>query len=74
MAAINFGYRSGDYNIELVIGDAILSNSFEWTIATVNLKFPDAVATESNEKNAFFKQKADIYTTKPEIKVIVSNQ
>ncbi|KAL2728266.1 dolichyl-diphosphooligosaccharide--protein glycosyltransferase subunit 2 [Vespula maculifrons] len=68
VAAINFGYRSGDYNIELVIGDAILSNSFEWTIATVNLKFPDAVATESNEKNAFFKQKADIYTTKPEIK------
>ncbi|XP_046817053.1 dolichyl-diphosphooligosaccharide--protein glycosyltransferase subunit 2 [Vespa crabro] len=68
VAAINFGYRSGDYNIDLVIGDAVLSNSFEWTIATVNLKFPDAVATESNEKSAFFKQKADIYTTKPEIK------
>ncbi|KAI4494227.1 hypothetical protein M0802_009096 [Mischocyttarus mexicanus] len=66
--AINFAYRSGDYKIALVIGDAILSNSFEWTIATVNLKFPDAVTAESSDKNAFFKQKADIYTTKPEIK------
>lgn len=68
-AAINFGYRSGDYNIDLVVGDAVLSNSFEWTIATVNLKFPDAVPTESKEKSALFKQKADIYATKPEIKV-----
>ncbi|XP_015178957.1 PREDICTED: dolichyl-diphosphooligosaccharide--protein glycosyltransferase subunit 2 [Polistes dominula] len=66
--AINFAYRSGDYKIALVIGDAVLSNSFEWTIATVNLKFPDAVAAESSDKNAIFKQKADIYTTKPEIK------
>ncbi|XP_014615558.1 PREDICTED: dolichyl-diphosphooligosaccharide--protein glycosyltransferase subunit 2 [Polistes canadensis] len=66
--AINFAYRSGDYKIALVIGDSVLSNSFEWTIAMVNLKFPDAVTAESSDKNAFFKQKADIYTTKPEIK------
>ncbi|KAK2585464.1 hypothetical protein KPH14_010122 [Odynerus spinipes] len=67
-AAVNFGYQSGDYNIDLIIGDAVLSNSFQWTVATVNLKFPDAVATESNGKNASYKQKSNIYTTKPEIK------
>lgn len=40
-AGVNFDHQSGDYNVELIVGDAILTNPFQWTVATVNLKFPD---------------------------------
>lgn len=35
----NFNYQSGVYNIYLTVGDASLSNSFEWLLADVQLKF-----------------------------------
>lgn len=35
----NFNYQSGLYNIYLTVGDASLSNSFEWLLADVQLKF-----------------------------------
>ncbi|XP_030558652.1 dolichyl-diphosphooligosaccharide--protein glycosyltransferase subunit 2 [Drosophila novamexicana] len=35
----NFNYQNGLYNIYLTIGDASLSNSFEWLLADVQLKF-----------------------------------
>lgn len=40
-AGVNFDHQSGDYNVELIVGDAILTNPFQWTVATVNLKFPE---------------------------------
>ncbi|KAG7199223.1 hypothetical protein KM043_018093 [Ampulex compressa] len=67
-AAASFGHQSGNYNVELIVGDAVLSNSFEWTVATVNLKFPEATGVENADKNKTYKQKPNIYTTKPEIK------
>ncbi|XP_030376060.1 dolichyl-diphosphooligosaccharide--protein glycosyltransferase subunit 2 [Scaptodrosophila lebanonensis] len=35
----NFNYNSGTYNLYLTVGDASLSNSFEWLVADVQLKF-----------------------------------
>ncbi|KAH8415849.1 hypothetical protein KR222_002120, partial [Zaprionus bogoriensis] len=37
--AKNFNYQSGMYYIYLTVGDASLSNSFEWLLADVQLKF-----------------------------------
>jgi oligosaccharyltransferase complex subunit delta (ribophorin II) len=43
---MDFGSRSGDFNfvsgtyvIELIVGDASLSNSFKWHVADIQLKF-----------------------------------
>ncbi|KOC70802.1 Dolichyl-diphosphooligosaccharide--protein glycosyltransferase subunit 2 [Habropoda laboriosa] len=67
-AAVNFDYQSGDYNVELIVGDAVLSNPFQWTVATVNLKFPERTLTERGvDKSVFYKYKSNVYTTKPEI-------
>ncbi|XP_055917463.1 dolichyl-diphosphooligosaccharide--protein glycosyltransferase subunit 2 [Eupeodes corollae] len=35
----DFGYKSGVYKLELIVGDASLSNSFKWHVANVQLKF-----------------------------------
>lgn len=35
----DFGYKSGVYSLELIVGDASLSNSFKWHVANVQLKF-----------------------------------
>lgn len=36
---VDFGHRSGAYALELIIGDASLSNSFRWHVADLELKF-----------------------------------
>lgn len=56
--------------MELIIGDAVISNSFRFNIGTVTLKFPEPSSTEGVDKSASYKQKPNVYTTKPEIKVI----
>ncbi|XP_031843739.1 oligosaccharide transferase delta subunit [Nomia melanderi] len=66
-AAVNFDHQSGDYNVELIVGDAILTNPFQWTVATVNLKFPESVSTERVDKSVSYKRKSNVYTTKAEI-------
>ena len=73
-AAHTFGYESGDYNVELIVGDALVSNPFQWTLATVSLKFPEPSGAEINvaEKSSAYKQKPNVYTVKPEIKVRIS--
>lgn len=55
--------------MELIVGDPILSNPFQWTIAVVTLEFPEPTSTERVDKTASYKQKTNIYATKPEIKV-----
>lgn len=35
----DFGHRSGLYAVELIVGDASLSNSFRWVVTDVQLKF-----------------------------------
>ncbi|XP_078038944.1 oligosaccharide transferase delta subunit [Augochlora pura] len=66
-AGVNFDHQSGDYNVELIVGDAILGNPFQWTVATVNLKFPEPTSTERVDKTTSYKRKLNIYATKPEI-------
>lgn len=56
--------------MELIVGDAVISNPFRFNIGTVTLKFPELAAIESAEKGSSYKQKPNVYTTKPEIKVI----
>ncbi|KZC05031.1 PREDICTED: dolichyl-diphosphooligosaccharide--protein glycosyltransferase subunit 2 [Dufourea novaeangliae] len=65
--AVNFDHQSGDYNVELIVGDAILSNPFQWTVATVNLKFPEPTSNERIDKSTSYQHKTNVYTTKPEI-------
>jgi oligosaccharyltransferase complex subunit delta (ribophorin II) len=36
----DFNYNSGLYTIDLIVGDASLSNSFKWHLADIQLKFP----------------------------------
>ncbi|KAM0731800.1 Dolichyl-diphosphooligosaccharide--protein glycosyltransferase subunit 2 [Formica fusca] len=67
-AAANFGHQSGDYNMELIVGDAVINNPFRFNIGTVTLKFPELTSTEGADKSASYKQKPNMYTTKPEIK------
>ncbi|XP_023287669.1 dolichyl-diphosphooligosaccharide--protein glycosyltransferase subunit 2 isoform X2 [Orussus abietinus] len=67
----NFGHESGDYNVELIVGDALLSNSFQWRVAVVTLKFPEAPTFDvsvPSDKFAPFQHKNNMYTPKPEIK------
>lgn len=55
--------------MELIIGDAVISNPFQFNIGTVTLKFPEPTSTEGADKSVSYKEK-NMYTTKPEIKVI----
>lgn len=40
--ADKFNYNSGLYGMEVIIGDAIISNPLRWILAEVNLKFATA--------------------------------
>lgn len=70
-AAANFGHKSGDYNLELMIGDSVISNPFRFDVGKVTLKFPEPATVEGVDKSSSYKQKPNVYTTKPEIKVIL---
>jgi hypothetical protein len=61
--ASEFGYLSGLYSMELIVGDAVLSNSFSWTVADVVLKFSESVHVPSPSKDQY------LFAPKPEIKV-----
>lgn len=41
----DFNYVSGVYQIYLIVGDASISNSFQWLVADIELKFPAASKT-----------------------------
>lgn len=36
---VDFVHRSGKYAVELIVGDAAISNSFRWSLGEVSLKF-----------------------------------
>ncbi|XP_060077704.1 dolichyl-diphosphooligosaccharide--protein glycosyltransferase subunit 2-like isoform X2 [Ylistrum balloti] len=58
--ASDFGHQSGKYSMELVVGDAVVENPFSWTMADVNLAFPEKTAEKKSGESP--------YTKKPEIK------
>lgn len=47
----DFGHRTGSYALELIIGDASLSNSFRWAVADLELKFNQEPAARSDKNN-----------------------
>ncbi|KAK9505381.1 hypothetical protein O3M35_009455 [Rhynocoris fuscipes] len=57
--ANELGYLSGLYNVELIVGDNYVANSFKWLIADIKLKF----GTEQTPKLPA----QSIFKTKPEI-------
>nr|CAD7450391.1 unnamed protein product [Timema bartmani] len=59
--ASEFGYLSGQYSMELLVGDSVLSNSFSWHVADVVLKFPEYTSTPTPSKDPY------LYAPKPEI-------
>jgi oligosaccharyltransferase complex subunit delta (ribophorin II) len=63
--ASEFGYLSGLYSMELIVGDAVLSNSFSWKVADVVLRFSDTVPAPGPTKDQY------LYAPKPEIKVCI---
>jgi len=47
----SFKYESGDYKLELIVGDALINPPFIWEAATVNLNFKNApTSSKSNPK------------------------
>lgn len=47
----DFGHRSGSYALELIVGDASLSNSFRWAVADLELKFNQEPAARTDKNN-----------------------
>lgn len=45
--ASDFGYKSGVYSVELIVGDALISNSFKWLVADVSIKFTGETPKDS---------------------------
>lgn len=43
----DFGHKSGVYSVELIVGDSLISNSFKWLVADVNLKFAGDITKET---------------------------
>lgn len=37
----DFGSRSGKYSLELIVGDAVISNPISWLVTDINLKFAE---------------------------------
>lgn len=44
----DFRYKSGNYELHLIIGDSSISNSFNWHVANVELKFPQETGNKKN--------------------------
>jgi hypothetical protein len=63
--ASEFGYLSGLYSMELIVGDAVLSNSFSWKVADTFLRFSDNGPSPGPTKDQY------LYAPKPEIKVCI---
>lgn len=38
--AADFKHKSGLYEIYLIVGDSSISNSFQWLVAEIEIKFP----------------------------------
>ncbi|XP_064653150.1 dolichyl-diphosphooligosaccharide--protein glycosyltransferase subunit 2-like [Lineus longissimus] len=54
-----FGWLSGRYTVELIVGDAVIENPFSWHVADISLTFPEGAApVKPNDK---------MYAMRPEI-------
>lgn len=56
----SFGSLSGKYKMELIVGDAVIQNPFEWNIGVLSLTFAQEAAKPSKDKES-------MYSSRPEI-------
>ncbi|KAJ8898514.1 hypothetical protein PR048_003874 [Dryococelus australis] len=61
LKAGEFGHLSGVYSMELLVGDAVLTNSFSWLVVDVKLKFQEQASPRSTRDPY-------LYARRPEIK------
>jgi len=59
-SAKDFGWLSGKYQLELIVGDAVIENPFSWHMADMTLVFPEGAAP--------IKPNEDLFGKLPEIK------
>ncbi|XP_055871466.1 dolichyl-diphosphooligosaccharide--protein glycosyltransferase subunit 2-like isoform X1 [Biomphalaria glabrata] len=59
-SAKEFASVSGKYNMELIIGDAVIENPFSWLVADVSITFPESGDVPADSSSQ--------YAKKPEIK------
>lgn len=56
----DFSHMSGKYLMELIVGDASLSNSFRWHVADINLKFSQDTTDRESAHESLYKPKKEI--------------
>ena len=57
----SFGSLSGDYQMDLIVGDAAIENSLLWTVGSIKLSFAASPASDKQqEKGGQFKSKPEI--------------
>jgi len=59
--AKNFQYKSGLYNVDLVVSDPLVDNRVSWTLAELKLQFSESEPVASVDKSS-------LYSKRPEIK------
>lgn len=61
--AKEFGYLSGTYSMDLIVGDAVIQNPISWNLADVAVSFPENPVTSDDVDYR--------YKPRPEIQVSV---
>uniref|UniRef100_A0A6B2E9V1 Dolichyl-diphosphooligosaccharide--protein glycosyltransferase subunit 2 n=1 Tax=Phlebotomus kandelakii TaxID=1109342 RepID=A0A6B2E9V1_9DIPT len=56
----DFSHMSGKYAMELIVGDASLSNSFRWHVANFNFKFSGQESVREDTMESLYKPKQEI--------------
>jgi len=59
-SAEDFGGNSGVYSVELILGDACISNPLRWAVADITLDFPETTAKTSGDDTLFKKALPEI--------------
>ncbi|CAB3360708.1 Hypothetical predicted protein [Cloeon dipterum] len=58
--ASDFQHQSGKYRLELLVGDAVLANSFSWQVAEASLTFAPAASAPELDFHKVYKPKPEI--------------
>jgi hypothetical protein len=56
-SAKDFGFQSGKYSMELIVGDAVIENPFSWTLVSTKRSLtPQKLFYSINTKSSFTPQ------------------
>lgn len=56
----SFGSLSGKYKMDLIVGDAVIQNPFEWNVGVLSLTFGEDAAKPSKDKDAMYSARPKI--------------